>query len=113
MLVGEDGLEIKLEIAHVDGNDTLKINFLKTLINEDMTICAKNSTDTLMKLKNFIDEVKKPWIEWEEGDILSSPIWVCLYKEEGNEPTPAMESKMVMESYGNPKSQWIRRYFDA
>lgn len=101
-----------LEIGFHNESDTLSIKVEATRTTEDQTVCGRvvgKSTERL--IRQFVEEVRKPWKEWSEEEIMSSPMWACLYKSDGNPPTPAMDTMMVMNSFRSPDSPWVKRYF--
>lgn len=109
----DEGLiEYNLEIGFYNESDTLHMNIRAQRTREDQTLCGNvvgKSTKTLVR--RFVEEVRKPWDEWTEDEIMERPMWVCLYKEAGNEPAPAMENMMAMLSFQSPDDKWVKRYF--
>ena len=108
----EDIVEANLWISHWHETNFVEISFSEKRMLEDMTICGRYSPNsTKEKLRKFVEAVKKPWPEWGADEIMSDPMWICFYKEEGNEPTPAMENMMHMLSFQRPEDKWVKRYF--
>jgi hypothetical protein len=79
----------------------------------DQTICGAYMVGySEKKLRRFVDSVSKPWTEWTHDEIMESPMWVCLYKRAGNQPSCAMENMMHMLSFKSPEDKWVRKYFE-
>ena len=69
------------------------------------------STALLMTMRNFIRLAKHPWEDWSEEEVMTHPRWVCLRMEETGKTTELAHSIMAMESFENPDSKWVKRYF--
>ena len=108
----ESLIEYVLQIRFHNESETLSMKLEAHRTREDQTLCGaivKKSTKRL--IKEFIEEVRKPWSEWTEEEIMKGAMWVCLYRDEGNDPTPAMDNMMHMLSFQRPEDNWVRRYF--
>jgi hypothetical protein len=91
-----------LSISHFLGEETIKIEFRwgnRLLEYEHESI----------KIQSFVNDVKKPWSEWTEDEIISSPEWLMIYSED-NVLTEKMHSAMVMYSYQDSGS--VKKYFN-
>ena len=91
-----------LLITHCLGEETIELRFRwgeKLLEYEDEH----------QKIKSFVHEVKKPWSEWTEDEIISSPEWIMIYSEENTRVTEKMHAAMVMYSYSDPEA--VKKYF--
>lgn len=108
----EDIVEVGISITHHQDSDHLIISKEDRRIRENQTLCGVyNPGCSLSKLEKFVETVRKPWNEWTEEEVMENPMWVCLYREGGNEPTPAMESMMHMLSFQDSNEKWVRRWF--
>lgn len=119
----DNGAENTLSILHMDGSEQIEVNLSARRLEEDTTLCGYYVSGSNVcghqvfgpsnKIKKFLEDVRKPWNEWTEEEIMESPTWICMYKEDTGRSTETMHSKMVMESYKNPENKWIRRYFNS
>ena len=91
-----------LSISHFLGEETIKIEFRwgnRFLEYEHEQI----------KIHSFVNDVKKPWSEWTEDEIISSPEWIMTYLEDNGRVTEKMHAAMVMHSYNDPEA--VKKYF--
>lgn len=97
-----------LEVEHKDGADILSIN----ITSERMEYPGRRWVPGTFpnKLSNFVNKVKKPWDEWTEEELLSSPMWIVFLSLDGYS-SDVLHSAMVMWSYERPDDPWIKRYF--
>lgn len=109
----DDGLiEYGLDIDFHDHSDTISMQLEARRTSEDQTVCGPivgKSTERL--IKRFVEEIRKPWGEWSEEEIMEGPMWVHMYIRDGNPPTKAMENMMAMLSFQRPDDKWVKRYF--
>jgi len=66
-----------------------------------------------IKFKKFQNEVKKPWSEWAEEEILCDPMWIYFFFESNRDMPERFHNAMVLHSYQNTKNTWVKRYFNA
>lgn len=69
------------------------------------------STALLMTMRGFVRLARHPWEDWSEEEVMAHPRWVCLRIEETGKTTELAHSMMTMESFENPDSKWVKRYF--
>lgn len=101
-----------LEIVFDDLSDTLSMQMEIANTKPDETICGQVlAGETSQKVLDFVEEVRKPWGEWSEEEIMESPMWVCMYRRDGNPPTRAMDNMMHMFSFKDPGNLWVKMYF--
>lgn len=105
-------VETELTVSYAAGSDTVQISISYRAMDSNMMVLEFNILDsTRDKLERFVESVKKPWSEWGECEIMESPVWMALHREETGESTPAIETKMVMLSFETPDDTWVKRYF--
>jgi len=106
--------ECGVEIEFRKESDYLSMNLQISATLADQTIFGPVLSDksAIQRIEEFVKEVKKPWAEWEEDEIMKSPMWVQLYKEDGNQPSQAMDNMMHMASFENPNNSWVKKYFE-
>jgi len=108
----DDHYEVTLLISQLGSGGVVDITFSSAAIRPEDTLFGQYTPGRAQeRLKIFIESVRKPWSLWTEQEIEDNPMWICLYREAGHDPTPAMENRMVMESYAEPDSRWVKRYF--
>lgn len=66
-----------------------------------------------IKFKEFANQVKKPWFEWTEEEILCDPMWIYFFFESNRDIPDHFHNAMVLFSYKDTKNTWIKRYFNA
>ncbi len=94
----------RLNISHALGEETINISFR----------WGNNLLDyehEQLKIQSFVLEVKKPWCDWTEDEILSSPEWIVAFAEENDLVSQKMHAKMVLLSYQHPDDLLIKKYF--
>lgn len=90
-----------LSISHFLGEETIQIEFRwgnRLLEYEHEQI----------KIQSFVNDVKKPWSDWTEDEIISSPKWIMIYAEENGRVSEKMHTALVMSSHN---SEDIREFF--
>lgn len=105
-------LEYGLEIGFFsEGLISMTIQVRNTATDQTLfgPVIAGKSTHRL--IEDFVGLARKPWAEWGEEEIMADPMWVHMYKRDGNEPTRAMENMMAMLSFQSPNNIWVRKYF--
>jgi hypothetical protein len=109
----EGAATARVQVAGTTGNDSLDIHFSLEFSEQLVPVSPHCPPEAIGKLERFVGLVRKPWEQWTEEEIMENPMWVCLYKEQNGDPTPAMHAMMAMESYARPNNKWVRRYFDG
>jgi hypothetical protein len=94
-----------LNINYIDGEESIDINF-----NLGWGLVPRSEYNN-EKIRSFMRSVKKPWAEWAENDIMSSPIWINMFADDGENMTKNMNSAMAMYSYRNPEDEEVKKYF--
>lgn len=61
-------------------------------------------------LDHFINDVKKPWSEWSQEELLE-PRWIYLYSRD-NGATEVLHNAMVLFSYKNPSDLYVKKYIE-
>ena len=90
-----------LSISHFLGEEIIKIEFQwgdRLLEYEHESI----------KIQSFVNDVKKPWSDWTEDEIISSPKWIMIYAEENGRVSEKMHTALVLCSHN---SEDIREFF--
>lgn len=105
-------MEADLTISYTEGGEhlgiTLNYRSARTGVGSGAAQRENSVTERLARLVNL---VKKPWEDWTEHEIMESPVWMALHREETGSSTPAIETKMVMLSFEKPDDSWVKRYF--
>jgi len=107
----EGGVTARAQVAGTSGRETLDVSV--TVEFPEYGLDQDQPLETMGRLEQFVSQVRKPWEHWTEEEVMEDPMWVCLYKEQNGDPTPAMHAMMAMESYARPNNKWVRRYFDG
>jgi hypothetical protein len=85
--------------------------YTQTGLSQTKTEGESFANATYSLVEKFVDVVKKPWDEWSEEEVMEDPMWVCLRMEETGEISETAHAMMAMESYRDPSSKWVKRYF--
>jgi len=104
-----------LTISHKLNDEFVGIEIIENSFSEDNTISVNINEyvpDWKDKLKKLIKAIKKPWSDWEEKEIISSPMWIYYFFCENRIVPDHYRNAMVMFSYENPDNLWVKRYFD-
>lgn len=111
----EDGpMEVELSISFFADGESMDISRSFRTLGEDHTLCGIHKPGkSEERLRLFIETVKKPWRDWSDEEIMEKPMWVCLYAQDGQKPTPAMDAMMHMISFSEPENPWVRMYFEG
>jgi hypothetical protein len=104
----EASLEIKytLNKDHFDSIN-LEMNCFKDF-DEDLYVGKQLTENYNYLIDNFIREIRKPWEDWTEDEILESPQWVYLFYSSNGRTTPAMHSAMIL---GDSRNEYVKEYF--
>lgn len=106
-----DGVCTDLTLTHREGCETLGISMRHSF--SDSAWPGPTVVSFRDRLERFVESVRKPWGEWEEGEIMESPVWMTLHREDTGGSTPAIETRMVMLSFEKPEDPWVKRYFSV
>lgn len=106
-------LEYGLDMGFHKDSELVSMTIQVTNTATDQTLFGPVLTgkNTQKRIEEFVEAAKKPWEEWSEAEIMEAPMWVHLYRRDGNEPTPAMENMMAMLSFQSPDNIWVKKYF--
>lgn len=66
-----------------------------------------------IKFKEFANQVKKPWSEWSEEEILCDPMWIYFFFQSNRDIPEHFHNAMVLFSYKDIKNSWVKGYFNA
>lgn len=104
-----------LTISYKINDEFIGIEFLEDYFSSDNTISIGINDfkpDWKSKLQELIATIKKPWSDWTDQEIISDPKWIYFYWKENREILERHHNAMVMFSYENPNSLWVKRYFN-
>lgn len=103
----EPYLEITITIDKLYDADTLDIQIDK---REAKHFNFEEVPHWRESLDQFISDVKKPWSEWSEEELLE-PRWIYLYSRD-NGATEVLHNAMVLFSYKNPSDPYVKKYIE-
>lgn len=107
-------LEYNMEIGFQEESDSVSVSLTIEDTKVDQTIwgAVLKGVPPTRRLIEFVSEVKKPWAEWDDEEIMESLTWIALYNEEMGKSTSEMHNRMVLESFSRPEDPWVKRYFN-
>jgi hypothetical protein len=103
-----------ITVGHDDGSDLLEINWEQDYFSNDNTVFVNYSTfrsDWRERVIDFIEKIKKPWVEWAEEEFLENPMWIYLFLKANGSVSDSLHSAMTLSSYENPNNEYVKRYF--
>lgn len=103
-----------ITIGHVDGSSRMDFQWEARYFSEDVTVSVNYNTfssDWPGKINLFIENVKKPWENWSEAELLENPMWIYFYWVANGSLSESLQTAMTLSSYQNPDNEYVKRYF--